>query len=73
MSQQVGGVALNTQCSQGLYKKQRAHSASGLNTADLAVVFTMKFWRTKPCERLSAVLVQRASVKYFSALSKHYK
>lgn len=47
-------------------------SALGLSTADLTVVFTMKFWRTKPGERLNAILLKYALVNYFSALSKHY-
>lgn len=49
------------------------HHPSGLNAADLTLVFTMKFWRAEPSERLNAVLLNYTLVKYSSALNKHYK
>lgn len=58
--QQTGGtqrVCIKNNILQRPVQKQHIHSASGLNRADLTVVFTMKFWRAKPSERLNAVLL----------------
>lgn len=54
-------------------QRQWVRSASGPGAADLTVVLTTEFWRAKPRERPSAVLLKCTLVKYFSALSKHYK
>lgn len=54
-------------------QRRWVRSAAGPSAADLTAVLTTEFWRAKPRDRLSAVLLKCALVKYFSALSKHYK